>query len=330
MYTKKLIRRIGIFLAVGIIMSGCSKTSETSEAAPLQTEQAETESQTTSEIIETTKIVPTGFEDYVDETIPNNKISLNNVDMNDFIVKQINFGGVGMGYGNTKLLSFVRSYFSDNSLNTVDIPYYESPGHNYDDVLSGFQESVDIDFIRYVLEENGLRFWIDEIPTEFFREKFPDYYDLVNKGDNSYIIIEDEIFNYFVRNGSMNGYNGSLADFYSSGGNREKTTQACLIQLMYYNQDREKIVANMPDNDDHTTKYGCIKTGLTPDGKYVWCLTKLQYRVVQNDTKRLPKCENIDILIPETRDDLIASGVDVEKYDEMCKKLFGGAKMSES
>ena len=69
MYTKKLIRRIGIFLAVGIIMSGCSKTFDTSEAAPLQTEQAETESQTTSEITETTKSEPTGFEDYIDETL---------------------------------------------------------------------------------------------------------------------------------------------------------------------------------------------------------------------------------------------------------------------
>ncbi len=273
---------------------------------------------------------PSSFEDYFEKTLPSNKISLKDVDMSDFTLNQLYFGGVGMGYGNPKLLSFVRTYFKNNTLNTVDVPYYESTGHNYDDVLVSFQESVDIDYIRYVLEENSLKFWVDEIPTEFFKEKFPDYYNLVNNTGNGYVITEDEYFNYFVRNSASNGYNGNLSDFSSSGKNEEKLKEACFIQLMYYNQHREKLASNISDNDDGKIKYGFIESGVTEDGKWVWCPTELQYRVVQNDTKHLPKCKNIDIKISETREDLIASGIDIEKYDEMCEKVFGGAKMEKN
>ena len=327
MFTKKLIRSLCIFLAVGIIMSGCSKTSETSEAAQLQTEQAETESQTTSEITETTKPEPTGFEDYIDETVPNNKIPVKDIDVSSLLDSSVWFSGVGLGYGNPRLLKCVRNFFSNQSLGTEDVQIYSSVDSDYDAEIRHVT-SDDFDYIRYVLEENGLRLFIDEIPYEFFAEKFPDYVDISNK--DKFPDLDYEFYEYFFLNGKSNGYNGNLISMTCDSNNIDKIRLASFIILVRYNVSREAIATNISDNDSKTTKYGYIETGLTPDGRYVWCPTKLQYRVVQNDVKRLPKCENVDILIPETREDLIASGVDVEKYDEMCEKVFGGAKMEGS
>ena len=327
MFTKKLIRSLSIFLAVGIIMSGCSKTSETSEAAPLQTEQAETESQTTSEITETTKPEPTGFEDYIDETVPNNKIPVKDIDVSSLRDSSVWFSGVGLGYGNPRLLKCVRNFFSNQSLGTEDVQTYSGVDGNYDAEFKGVTTD-NFDYIRYVLEENGLRLFIDEVPYEFFVEKFPDYVDISNK--DKYADLDREFVDYFYFNTNQNGYNGNLVSMTCDSSNIDKIRLATFDLLVRYNVSREAIATNISDNDDKTTKYGYIETGLTPDGRYVWCPTKLQYRVVQNDVKRLPKCENVDILIPETREDLIASGIDVEKYDEMCEKVFGGAKMEGS
>ena len=40
------------------------------------------------------------------------------------------------------------------------------------------------------------------------------------------------------------------------------------------------------------------------------------------------KCETVDNLIPESREDLITPGVDVENYDKMANELFCGAIMN--
>ena len=289
--------------------------------------QSELDTSDTTEISETSA-KPSSFDDYVDETLPNNRISEKSYDITEFRKASIWFSSVGIGYGNPRLLKCVKEFFSNDSLGTEDIPYYSSPGSEYEVELNGFVNSEDFDYVRYVLEENNLRMWIDEIPYEFFEEKFPDYVKICNQ--DKFFDLDDQYGDYFWTNGMSHGYNGSLALMQYDSNNIDKMKLATFIQLAHYNRTREAIATNISDNDDKTTKYGYIETGVTRDGKYVWCPTKLQYRVVQNDVKRLPKCENVDILIPETREDLIASGIDVEKYDEMCEELFGGAKMKKN
>lgn len=321
MYTKKLIRVTRILLTAGFIMSGCSRSPAPSETTSVQTEQSETESQTSSEMTETLKSEPTGFEDYNDETIPINKLKQSDIDIEDFSYQYYSFGTYTLGRGNPKLTPALRNYLSNNAVCASDIPYFEKPTNSYgiDWILDN--KFFDVDYIRYVCEENGLRFFVDEIPYELFKDRFPDLVDLC---DNNKI---DEIAMVYLNQFPDElGYKGSLINVdYSNANLKELSRITCFYFLRNYNTEREFVAANLPNDYG-----GLIENGVSVDGKYVWCLSEKQYDCFSADLHTKPKCENINILVPETREDLITSGVDVEKYDKMCEELFGGAKMSES
>ena len=56
-------------------------------------------------------------------------------------------------------------------------------------------------------------------------------------------------------------------------------------------------------------------------GKYVAVPTKGQYEKLTQDLQSIPGCEGIDISKVETRDDLIGTGVDVERMDKIYAKV---------
>lgn len=305
---------------------GCKKNEKESVLETSESMSLESSVGSEDEPVEITKPEPTGFEDYIDETIPSKKLDFGNINFDDFFLQSYNVGSIFLGYDNPQLQQFVKDYFNDDSLNTCDIPYYSYTGANFDGIFNTFYETMDLDYVRFVLEENDLRFLDDQISYEYLEEKFPQYISLCKAGGFSQL--DNDFINIFVLEAQQNGYNGNLIEYYENSGDYDKTQLACFMQLAYYNYNRDRLAANMPDKDDDHIKYGFIETGETLDGEYVWCPTELQYRVVKNRVKHLSKCENINILVPETREDLIASGIDVEKYDKMCEELFGGAKMA--
>lgn len=300
---------------------GCKKTKKDSVLETSESISSGVSDGSETESFEIAKSEPTGFNDYIDETMPNHKLP-SNFDIQGLRSSTVYFGGIGLGYGNPKLLKTVRDYFSDDTLNTEDIPFYSSPEASYKVEFFGVTDDIDLDYIRYVLEENNLRMWTDEIPTDYFIEKFPEYYDISN--NDGMPDLDLDYAEYFLINGRPHGYDGSLLtiDY-----DNDKLELACFIQLVRYNKDRDAISANVSDNDTASKKYAYIETGVTEDGKWVWCPTEDQYELINNDTHKFPKCKNVDILVPETRQDLEDAHINVEKYDEMCEKVFGGAKM---
>lgn len=186
----------------------------------------------------------------------------------------------------------------------------------YDSTFEETNNVFDFDYVRYVLEENGLRLWTDEIPYDFFVEKFPDYVQEVSKGGavDLSIRLSDRYKHNFVN------------EDYLNSSNREMIRLTSFLSLLQYNTHRDLLGKSFPKS-----KGGPINQGLSIDGKFVWVPTEKQYNAFQKDyVGKIPGCENIDILVPETREDLMASGINVEKYDEMCEKVFGGAKMEKN
>jgi len=323
--------------ALLLAFGGCNRDTnvsmlETSESESVDTSTENSESETT----ETSKSEPTGFEDYIDETVPNHKKVIKHSEGEHILLTEFyDFGGIYLGYGNPVLLKAVRKYYSDETINTEDIPWYTSKVTTENEFKLFFFEiggdnpntkdieiGHDLDFIRYILEENGLRLWVDEIPYEFFEEKFPEYVKECNQG--GYRNLHYKYDDYDL---SSHGYDGFLKNLDYKSGNIEMIKMACFMCLTHYNAIRDTVAASMDALDDQATKYGCIETGKTPDGKYVWCLTEPQYKRISYYTHKLLKCKNVDVLVPETRQDLIDSHVRVDQYDEMTEKVFGGAKI---
>ena len=302
-----------------LTLNGCNKNKnvsvqETSESTSVEASAESGES-------ETTKPEPTGFEDYIDETVPANMISFSNVETDDLFYYSCDFGSYLIGRGNPKLVKILRNYNSNPKLNVEDVSSFEfvpKEAEVYDKLYYSNQQ-FDLDFIRYIYSENNLRLFIDEIPYEYFADRFPEYIKLCNEG--KFTSIDLPYLNSFP---DEVGYKSSLLDMdYSDSNKHDIESISCFRHLGEFNYFRECIAANFPKDYG-----GAIANGKSVDGKYVWCPTEEQYMRVMEYIHKLPKCENVDILIPETREDLIASGIDVEKYDDMCEQLFGGAKMT--
>lgn len=321
---KSYTRICAIAVAAGCVLSvsGCGKKQDESNVQPSADAFVESTSETSIlETTETTKPEPTGFEDYIDETVPANMISFSSVETDDIVYYSYNIGSYYIGRGNPKLEAFLRSFTSNPTLKVEDVSSFEfipKIQEVYDSLV--YDNSLfDIDFVRYICSENNLRLFVDEIPYEYFSDRFPEYIKLCN--DGRYNEIGVQYHNSFP---DEVGYKTSLIDMdYSDSSKHDIEQISCFRHLGEFNYFREWFAATFPKEYG-----GAIANGKSVDGKYVWCLTEEQYNRAMEYIHKLPKCENVDILVPETREELIASGIDVEKYDDMCEQLFGGAKKS--
>lgn len=321
---KKRSLIVMISLSCAFSMVGCSKTYYESKKESSPVTDISINSQETTEDVQTTSlestVSPSSFSDFIDETVPDTKIRQSDFNAEDFAYDYYYFGTYTLGRGNPNLEQALKKYLSNDSVSVNDIPYFENPCESYN---PDFHDNMyyDIDFIRYVCEENNLRLFVDEIDYELFKEKFPEFVEVCDNGR-----IDDLAIVYLNDFPEKLDYKGSLIDVnYMDADLHELSELTCFYQLRNYNSEREHISANLPDEYG-----GLIKNGLSVDGEYVWCLTEKQYDCFSEDLHKIPKCENINILVPETREDLIASGIDVEKYDKMCEELFGGAKMEKN
>lgn len=325
------ISAIVLILVLVLLSSACGKNPKDSNNKSIESVSDETITSSTietalvseSDASEDTTPEPTGFVGYADETVPENEIDLTQVDMSQFSLGCAESGGYGLGRGNPDLLAFARRFFSNDSLEINDIPYFYNPDESYEGPFNGIQSALDLDYVRYVLEENGLRLWVDEIPYSYFEEKFPEYTDDCRQ--KKFLDINVQYWDGFFYQADKYGFDGknlTTVD-YTNGEYTDIMKLACFMNLYCYNDFREQIATTIQNN-----KVGIIQQGLTPDGKYVWCMNEEQHRSFSVRVHKMSKCENVDILIPESREELAASGIDVEKYDEMTEVLFGGAKMS--
>ena len=342
--SNKRIRILAVSVSCLFCMVGCmytnksSSTLATDETVTVTTDVPITESSESTEPVETTTM-ELSFVDKLDKVVDSKNIDLSYDDVLGFLrnTEVEMYGSYDIGFGNPTLINKIREYFKDDTLGPQDFTriHDEWDSSLYNKSLFNAVKYFDIDYVRYVLEENGLRLWTDEIPYVFFAEKFPDYVKICDERNYCDLGIDyNEKFVYSVLGHHDYRFISDDYDFdgtiicadYLNPENAEAFRLAAFMQLALYNNCRDMIAAGF-----HKTGDGRIKLGLSIDGKYVWVLTEAQYNCFQDEyLPKFSKCENVDILIPETRDDLIASGVDVEKYDEMCERIFGGATMQDS
>ena len=330
---------VGCMMNIGQSRDSNNLSSNSASSSEITT--FDTSSLESSEITDTVQIPSEtlSFEERVDKIVPSKNIVLTEDEIQNFLNSTgIEWcGSYYLGFANPLLKAKIQEYFSDNTLEVQDLSGVHSTWYEefYNDDFKRSLNYFDIDYVRYVLEENGLRLWVDEIPYEFFAEKFPDYVKLCN--DGKYIDLDitfNEDFVYNVLNHHNYVYISDETNFdgrqisldYSDSKNEKLFRLSSFIQLVRYNYYRDYISSSYLQSNG-----GRIEQGLTEDGRYVWVPTEKQYNSFQEQyLSMVPRCENVDILVPESREDLVASGIDVEKYDDFCEKFYGGAKMEKN
>ncbi|MBO4494240.1 MAG: hypothetical protein J5752_00110 [Clostridiales bacterium] len=324
--------------------------SESSSQTEYSTTLEESISTTTTEVYESS-----AFEIIIDETVPHENPVIEKVeDVYIFAAPEVGFG---LGLGNPVIAdnaidkyvtlsgkndSWLQESAKTTILDHMDyliptenaydrVGYYEIWKNTQDSFFEDSRRGIyafDIDLIRYIMSRNNLRFWIDELPYSLFESMFPNFIELyseraiqikagfISPEDCNFecIVCPETPFMYFVSNlhGSFKNADNSYIDEIA------ETELRGLIyrQMSTYNTQRMVYLLA-------SRVYSCgqIDLGRTEDGKYVAVPTKEQYEKMMSDFHSIPGCETMDILKVETRDDLIAAGIDVDRYDKLFNKI---------
>ena len=352
---------IRILLASMTVFSACSLHQEsTSDSSLYESENASQSAtmQSKEEAPTTTMMEVSDSSDYAiytDMTVPHGDPVIEKVeDVYAYVASEVEFG---LGLGNPAISDNVIEKYTQLSgksdqwiqecerSNLLDCMDYLIPKENASDRV-GYYEiwtitqncffsdtkngdyAFDMDLIRYIMSQNNLRFWIDELPYSLFETMFPDYIKLyterlqkirtgsISRKDDDFesIVCSSDSFFYFVRN--LHGSFKNADDSYFAEISENDLRGLIYRQMSTYN--RERMVYLLASRN-----FSCkqIEIGRTPDGKYVAVPTKEQYEKVMGDFHGIPECENLDILKVETRDDLVDAGIDVDKYDKLFDRI---------
>ena len=340
---------------------GCCSCSEfhnsESSSDNLPSTQSTLSSQTTFYSDSSVESIPslTEPEVFVYETVPHKEAVLANVDevyvysaaevefglglSNPIITENIldNYGRLSGGED-----GWLRECEKSDVLNQLDylipaanasdrVGWYEIWNLSYESFIKDSQKGeyvFDIDLVRYIMSLNGLRFWIDEIPYSFFESLFPEYIGLYNEraakirageiDEKDYnfvqIVCPETTFSSFVT--KLHGSFKNAEKTYIDALNSDELRGLVFRQMLEYNSVRLRCL--------YASRFfscGQIEIGKTSEGKYVAVPTKEQYEKLTKDLQSIPGCEGIDISKVETRDDLIRTGVDVERMDKIYAKV---------
>lgn len=331
---RGIIVAISTFCALNMCACNMAKSQTSkSEIANSSTETIDTSlSESTLDITsstpETTKVEPTGFEALLDETIPCETKSVS-----PDLCFSVRSPGVGIGLDSPYLIEDIRSIYGNQNLTIDEVSYMQSKslnleGCNFKDYYDHPSDLfVDLEFVRYVLEENDLRLWTDEIPYSYFKEKYPEFIQYVDS-NNEDALSEFHLSDYYFEN-FMDHNTGKLLPMTEI---EVPTSDDELIyykftefeRLTDYNSARYFLASTYKDDKD-----GIVRIARSTDGKNVLLYTENQYKTFGRFVRKYDGCKKIDVLTPENREDLSASGIDVDKYDEIMSKTVGSAKMSD-
>ncbi len=238
--------------------------------------------------------------------------------------------------------SFLKECEKNSVLDQVDylipaknasdsIGWYEIWSLTYESFIKESQRgeyAFDIDLVRYIMAENGLRFWIDEIPYSLFESMFPEYIELYNEratmirngeiDESKYtfvqIVCPETTFSHFVSvlHCSFQNAENTYVDDLSL----DELKGLVFRQMLEYNSIRMRCLYA-------SRKFACgqIEIGRTSDGKYVATPTVDQYKKLMKDIHSIPRCESIDILNVETRDDIIEADIDIERIGKIYARV---------
>lgn len=192
-------------------------------------------------------------------------------------------------------------YYSNGSYSMSDEGFYSQCNGN----LYSFTMPV----ARAVCSQEGLRFAIDEIPSSYFYERFPEFMRMLENGQSSdlWLAIEEAGYETVQDVSSVTDqYQRDILEFF-----------AC----MQYNRVRTGFIFNYNGVDeDYSNDVDQVRD--LRNNRHVLLPTEEQYNNIMENLHEIPTFENIDIYRVETREEYFnAYGVypeDVlseERYD---------------
>ena len=339
-------------ISLALSLGGCSgtpKTSNQNHDESKSTESIENTIGTTvsslSDITETSNssiepseaTKPSIIEDYVGETIAFQEPEITD-DL--FIVAQrVELGGLEFGFDNPDYCNQLCEQLKLNNVHMYDVGYLQEYYNKLDvfryvyhsketDESINFRRQIDM----FILENLGLRLYVDEIPYEFFEKNFSDYLELLKPtGDLEYDMYHglDDVYNRFTdsQNDIIAG-SKSIDDFLSKvDQNTDKEMFRFLIfySAMTYNQKRCSMVYDYHgsgEGDQYKAIY--IQQVRTIDGKNVLLFKPYQLDAFMKDMHDQKCYANIEnIYVPLTKDDLDKADIEYDKFEHAVVDVAG-------
>ena len=215
------------------------------------------------------------------------------------------------GFDNEYSISKLREYIfnitgDENSIATLsDVNYFQGnerlcnncAGKKFSEVFSenSFSPTL-LCYVRAIMQINGWRFGIDEIPYEYLVDRFP-YFMSTAVVDGTIQGSWDDMSDpdMFEVTDPL-GFNG-MYDF------DIVLFTACTV----YNDTRLSYIYNNPYGSIDNLTDDVLQVRDAETGRNVLVPTEEQYYQMMEDITSIPGCENVDIRFVETRDNFIFS-----------------------
>lgn len=346
---KELFRAVQVLIVISILLGTCScanrkselsndsgstfNTPSVSESEVTQTEEVTTTTETT---LPTKNPNPSEYSDYLDIPMPcENQIDIHTMTYNGKLINLFSENQVYLlfefGFDNPILVNNLRDVIGDDTIDCQSVNYFQ----NMRDYIKQFGASFDtyfapdfvantadfqkfqLDIARYILEENGLRMWVDEIPYEFFEQKLYDIYYKYTTVPFDELFSQDSDSDESYASGKFRGFSSIKYDKGSSEYNRE-VAEMYFGAATFYNRLRHLMIYDLGANQIRNT-----------DGHNVIQFADEKiYNKVRETFKDFYGYDFDPIHNgPETREDLAINyfNIPVEEFDEAAKAI-GGVK----
>ncbi len=340
LYTKNKCAIIALYQIVAISLCSCSiPKKEKRDLSQTDTNSTiETTIATTSNEISSTSTT-------VSEDTENTEATLNTTYINDigevfvkdpkYLSKKdfvaisnriYDYGYLRFGVDSPAILDQARAYFKDDTLTLEDVGFIQSQeiGDNDTDIIN-VKDTINylqnqgffMDLSRYVLSLQGNLPMKYSFNNEFFKTYFYDYWSETQKGnysvlDNSFMF--DNKYYYDLKtNYDIHGMS-SLRDFL--GRNLDDPDAREAVKFFIYNELGEYNLTWYKLAGTYSSYIGFMPITETVDYEYVAIPSSATSDKLQDIVSKAPNCQDLDISKPETYDDLLNSGVDVDLIEK--------------
>lgn len=238
------------------------------------------------------------------------------------------YGFTSLGVDNPVILEEARRYFKDKSLTLEDVAYFQSDAFgdaDYDiipvrdrmqQLKNGYAYYFEI--ARYVLSLYGEKPLIgQDFGKAFFTTYFPEYTEMCDKKkarELSENMRKNNPYFYDLEVKCAESGESALKEFISSHPSDPEAQEAVKYELFMlfreYNDCRRDLAGS------YSTIISFMPIVRTTNDELVLYPSSGTFDKIQAQFSTVPKCENLDFSRPETYDDLLNSGVDVEFIEQ--------------
>ena len=320
-------RIISLTLISALIFSLCScstagaeaTSTETASAEAAMTEPSEVESTESSESSAETEQYDDIESFFIVETEPHNNVLINN-DLStveyDSIINQVTYDKCNvilLGFDNEYSINCLRNNLyndsgqADSTSTLSDVNYFQGTQFmaemtsqvKFSDEFSMNDTSLSptaLSYVRAILQLNGWRFGIDEIPFDYINQRFPLFVQSMYENGElpSLMQGEDSVAIEYLTDplSYTNMYDYDYAVFTS---------------IMMYNYARSCYIYNNPYGNLDNLTDDVLQVRDAETGRNVLVPTEEQYYQMMEDITSIPGCENVDIRFVETRENFYES-----------------------